>query len=144
MAVMERWLGIDYGEVRVGVAISDPLGFTARGLETIRWNGHNMAKVIDRLQELIRQYSITGVVVGVPRRTDGKPGASEDNARALASDLGDKTGVKIILRDERYTTVLASRVMRETGVHRDRRRDIVDQIAAEIILQEYLESLRTT
>ena len=138
----DRWLGIDYGEVRVGVAVSDPLGYTDRGVETIRWNGQDMTRVITRIIELIRQYDVKGIVVGVPRRTDGKAGASEDKARELASELEKNSGISVVLRDERYTTVLASRVMRETGVSRDRRKNIVDQIAAEIILQEYMETRR--
>lgn len=140
--LVERWMGIDYGEVRVGVAVSDPLGFTARGIETIRWNGKDLNKVITRLLDLIGQYDVKGIVVGVPRRTDGKAGASEDKARELAAELERASGIGIVLRDERYTTVLASRVMRETGVERDRRKNIVDQIAAEIILQEYMETRR--
>ncbi len=140
--LVERWMGIDYGEVRVGVAVSDPLGYTARGIETIRWNGKDLNKVIKRLLDLIGQYDVKGIVVGVPRRTDGKAGASEDKARELAAELEKASGIGIVLRDERYTTVLASRVMRETGVERDRRKNIVDQIAAEIILQEYMETRR--
>ena len=140
--LVERWLGIDYGEVRVGVAVSDPLGFTARGIETIRWNGQDMNKVIFRLLEIIKQYDVKGAVVGIPRRTDGKAGASEDKARELAAELESASGINVVLRDERYTTVLASRVMRETNVDRDRRKNIVDQIAAEIILQEYMETRR--
>lgn len=137
-----RWLGIDYGEVRVGIAISDPLGYTARGLETIRWNGKNFDRLADRICELVRINNISGLVVGIPRRTDGKPGISEEKARQLAGLLQEKTGIEPELRDERYTTVLAGRVMRDVGIGRDRRKDVVDQIAAEIILQEYLESRR--
>lgn len=141
-AKVGRWLGIDYGEVRVGIAISDPLGFTARGIETIRWNGENFDRLTDRICELIKQNGVDGLVVGIPRRTDGKPGVSEQKARELADLLHEKTGIEPELRDERYTTVLAGRVMREVGIGRDRRKAVVDQIAAEIILQEYLESRR--
>lgn len=140
--INRRWLGIDYGEVRVGVAISDPLGYTARGLETIRWNGKNFERLVERICELIEINGVNGLVVGVPRRTDGKPGVSEEKARQLADLLRDKTGIEPELRDERYTTVLAGRVMRDVGIGRDRRKAVVDQIAAEIILQEYLESRR--
>jgi putative Holliday junction resolvase len=138
----ERWLGIDYGEVRIGVAISDPLGFTARGLETIRWNGLDSSWAMNRIAEFVREYAITGIVIGIPRRTDGKPGPSEDKARLMAAEIAALTGIDPILRDERYTTVLASRVLRETNVRGQRRKAVVDQVAAEIILQEYLESRR--
>lgn len=137
-----RWLGIDYGEVRVGVAISDPLGFSARGLETIKRRGKALDGVVERLSVLVEEHQIQGLVVGIPRRTDGKPGESEDNARELARLLHEKTGIDPVLRDERYTSVLAGRVMREVGIHQSRRKEVVDQIAAEIILQEYLESRR--
>lgn len=137
-----RWLGIDYGEVRIGVAISDPLGIMARGLETLRWNGQDRTWVLNRLVQIIRDNSITDIVVGIPRRTDGKSGPSEDKARELAALIHANTGLQPVLVDERYTTVLAGRVMRETGIRGDRRKAVVDQIAAEIILQEYLESFR--
>lgn len=138
----ERWLGIDYGEIRIGVAISDPLGLTARGLETIRWNGQDWTWAIQRISELARQYAITGIVIGIPRRTDGRPGPSEEKARLLAGELATATGLTPVLQDERYTTVLASRILQETGVRGGRRKAVIDQVAAEIILQEYLESRR--
>jgi putative Holliday junction resolvase len=137
-----KWMGIDYGEARIGVAVSDPTGTLARGLETIRWNGRDMAWALDRIATLVRELQICGLVVGIPRRTDGKAGESEDKARQMAALLAERTGLEPVLRDERYTTVLAGRVMRETGIRADRRKAVVDQIAAEIILQEYLESRR--
>lgn len=137
-----KWMGIDYGEARIGIAVSDPMGILARGLETIRWNGRDMEWALDRIAALVRELQICGLVVGIPRRTDGKAGESEAKARRMAALLAERTGLQPVLRDERYTTVLATRVMRETGVRADRRKAVVDQIAAEIILQEYLESLR--
>jgi putative Holliday junction resolvase len=138
----ERWLGIDYGDVRIGVAISDPLGLTARGLETIRWNSQEWSWAQNRIADLVRQYAITGLVIGVPRRTDGKPGISEAKARLFAQELAVLTGLDPVLRDERFTTVLATRVLQETGIRGQKRKSVVDQVAAEIILQDYLESRR--
>lgn len=138
----ERWLGIDYGDVRIGVAISDPLGLTARGLETIRWNSQDWSWAQNRIADLVRQYAITGLVIGVPRRTDGKPGISEAKARLFAQELAVLTGLDPVLRDERFTTVLATRVLQETGIRGQKRKSVVDQVAAEIILQDYLESRR--
>lgn len=135
-------MGLDYGDARIGVAVSDPLGRLARGLETIRWNGRDIEWALARIVTLIREQSVCGLVIGIPRRTDGKAGPSEDKARQLAASLAELTGLQPVLRDERYTTVLATRVMQETGVRTNRRRAVVDQIAAEIILQEYLESRR--
>ena len=100
---------------------------------------------LDRIVDLIREHSVTGLVIGIPRRTDGKPGRADDSearARRLAVLLAARTGLEPVLRDERYTTVLAVRVMQETGVRTGRRKAVIDQIAAEIILQEYLESRR--
>jgi len=139
-----KWMGIDYGDARIGVAVSDPMGILARGLETIRWNGQDISWALDRITTLVREQGITGLVIGIPRRTDGKPGPSEDKARQLAADLAERTGLEPILCDERYTTVLATRIMRETGVRTNRRKAVVDQIAAEIILQEFLENRRKT
>jgi putative holliday junction resolvase len=137
-----KWMGIDYGDARIGIAISDPMGVLARGLETIRWNGQDITWALDRITTLIREHGITGLVIGIPRRTDGKPGASETKARQLAADLAERTGLKPELSDERYTTVLATRIMRETGIRSQHRKSVVDQIAAEIILQEFLENRR--
>ena len=137
-----KWMGIDYGDARIGIAVSDPMGILARGMETIRWNGRDMDWALDRICTIAREQQITGIVIGMPRRTDGKPGPSEEKARNLAAELAQRTGIETVLRDERYTTVLASRIMREAGIRSNRRNAVIDQIAAEIILQEYLESRR--
>jgi putative holliday junction resolvase len=140
-----KWMGIDYGDARIGIAVSDALGILARGIETIRWNGQDMAWTLDRITNLTREQGIVGLVIGIPRRTDGKSGAagdSEAKARQMAALLAERTGLQPVLLDERYTTVLAVRKMRDAGVRGKRRRAVVDQIAAEIILQEYLESRR--
>ena len=135
-------MGIDYGDIRIGVAVSDPMGMIARGLETIRWNGKDLDWALNRIADLVRQEQVLGMVIGIPRRTDGKIGESEIKARRFAELVAEKTGLEPVLRDERYTTVIASRVMRETGRKSKQRNQIIDQIAAEIILQEYLESRR--
>jgi putative Holliday junction resolvase len=137
-----KWMGIDYGDVRIGIAVSDPFGVLARGLETIRWNGEDMTWALERIAHLVAQQQVTGLVIGMPRRTDGKPGIAEEKVRRFAGELAARTGLVPVLRDERYTTVLAARVMRDTGIRADRRKTVIDQIAAEIILQEYLESRR--
>lgn len=137
-----KYLGIDYGSTRIGIAVSDALGITARGLETINWNGRDWEKPLERIQTLLVQEGATGLVLGLPRRTDGKPSESEDRARELAALLAERTGIQPILYDERYTTVLAQRVLNETGFKKNKKRGVVDQVAAEILLQEFLEGLR--
>lgn len=137
-----KWLGIDYGQARIGLAISDPLGLVAHGLETINWNGRDLEWALNRIVALVREHQVCGLVLGIPRRTDGRAGETESQARQLAVILVERTGLQPILRDERYTTVLAGRIMREAGIRGQKRKAVVDQIAAEIILQEYLESRR--
>lgn len=136
---MIRKMGIDYGTVRIGIAISDPLGITARGIETIRWNGIDMEWAVNRIADLCKENKVDTVVVGLPRRTDGKESPSEQNATLLAKRIEEAAPVKVILKDERYTTVLANRIMCEAGIRQSKKREIVDQIAAEIILQDYLD-----
>lgn len=135
---MTRKMGIDYGSARIGIAISDPLGITARGIETIRWNGIDMDWAIGRIAELCAEHQVETVIVGLPRRTDGKESLSEQNAKILAQRVEETARVNVILRDERYTTVLANRIMQETGIRQSKKKAVVDQIAAEIILQDYL------
>ncbi|MHB1484080.1 MAG: Holliday junction resolvase RuvX [Saccharofermentanales bacterium] len=135
---MKRKMAIDYGTARIGIAISDPLGITARGIETIRWNGRDIEWAVNRILELCKENQVDAVIIGLPRRTDAKENLAEQNIRALAKRIEESAGVKVILKDERYTTVIANGIMRETGVKQAKRREIVDQIAAEIILQDYL------
>lgn len=136
----KRLLALDYGTVRVGVAISDPLRILARGLETIERQGDD-ERVISRVQELIQTYDIGAIVLGLPLRTDDLPGEKEAETRAFAEKLFEATGLEIIFQDERYTTVMAHELMSQAKIKVQDRKKIVDQIAAEIILQDYLNSL---
>lgn len=137
-------MGIDYGTVRVGVAVSDPLGLIARGVETIRVRPHAPEETLARILELIDAYEIGTVVVGLPRRTDNRPSESETRARQLADQLARRVQIPVVLQDERYTSVIANRILRDSTVKSDRRRDVVDQVAAEVILKDYLEQRRRT
>ncbi len=140
--IMGRSMGIDYGSRRVGVALSDPLGILASGLETIQRRGEDDLAVIRRIAELCAAHEVKRIILGLPRRTDGKSGEAEASARDFAAGLAEATGLEVIFADERYTTVLAGRIMREAGIKRDKRRTLVDQIAAEIILQDWLDQNR--
>ena len=108
------------------------------GLETITWR-NDLTKPIQRIGEIIDQNQVGVVVVGIPRRSDGRIGDLEEQSRAFAETIKTELNIDVVLTDERYTSVLANRVLRETGVKRERRRDVVDQIAAEILLQDYLD-----
>ncbi|MDI9469728.1 MAG: Holliday junction resolvase RuvX [Bacillota bacterium] len=133
-----RWLGLDFGLARIGVAISDPLGITARGIETLRWNGRDAEPALLRLLELLDEHQIAGIVLGQPRRTDGRASASEAEAEGFAAALAERCQLPIVRVDERFTTVLAHRLLSELDWRGDRRR-VIDQVAAEIILQDYLD-----
>ena len=136
-------MAIDFGTRRIGVALSDTLHLTASGFETISWNGEDSRYALDRLREIVKDKDVTGIVIGQPRRTDGQVSESQRKAQMFGADLMTVTGIEPKYRDERYTTVLASRYLLETGVSGKAKKKVVDQVAAEIILREYLESNRT-
>lgn len=133
----KRFLAIDYGTVRVGIAISDPTGLIARGLETITRPGKN-EPVIARICELIQEYDIGTIVLGMPLRSDDKPGEKEKEVKQFSRELQKASGLRPIFQDERFTTVEALELMKELGIGREKNKAILDQIAAEIILQTYL------
>jgi len=137
-----RSMGIDYGERRVGIALSDPLGIIASGLESINWQGKDNTRVLERIAEICAEYDVRRIILGLPKRTDGQVGTSELIVRDFADSLRSKTGLEVLFADERYTTVLATRIMQEANIKREKRRSVVDQIAAEIILQSWLDQQR--
>lgn len=139
---MERYLGIDFGSRRIGVALSDPLGFTASGIETVYRKGKDIEEALARILELAKQHQVCAFVVGLPKRTDLRPTESEEAAREFAELLEARSGLDVYLRDERLTTVMAHQYLQAGGVKMKDRRDIVDQVAAEIILQSFLEEQR--
>jgi putative holliday junction resolvase len=142
LEVQARKLGIDYGEKRIGVAVSDPLGYTARGVSTIYWNGVDIDGAVEKVRRLCEEYEADVIVVGLPLRTDGKPSASGDRAMLFAEEIRRKVRAEVLLKDERYTSVLANRILRETGGGKDRKSGAADQMAAEIILSDYLRHLK--
>jgi len=140
---MSRVMAIDFGMRRIGVAVSDPLRIMAQGLETINWNGIDSSYALDRLEAIIKEKEITEIVMGKPSRTDGSVSESEEKAVLFGKLLTEKTGITPVFRDERYTTVIASQFLRQTGVFGKAKKKVVDQVAAEIILQEYLDMHRS-
>ena len=139
---MGRVMAIDYGTRRVGVALSDILRLTAHGFETISWNGEDSRYVLDRLAKIVIEKEVTDIVIGQPKRTDGSESESQRKAQIFGTNLFLLTGIKPCYQDERFTTVMASRYLFETGVSSRNKKNVVDQVAAEIILREYLESRR--
>ncbi len=142
MAERTRILGIDPGERRIGIAMSDPMGMIASALETLKWNGEDRSKAENRIAALVEEHGVCEIVVGLPRRTDGRTGPSEERARSFAEALSQRLSIPVVLRDERYTSVIAGRVLRESGARHDRKDGAVDRMAAAIILQDHLESRR--
>ena len=137
-----RILGLDYGSKTVGVAVSDPLGFTAQGVEIIRRKSENkMRQTLARIEELIAQYQVEEIVLGLPKNMSNTLGDRAEKSLELKETLERRTGLPVVMWDERLTTVSANRVLMETGVRRENRKEHVDEIAAVFILQGYLDYL---
>ncbi len=138
-----RILGLDYGSKTVGVAVSDPLLLTAQGLEIIRREHENkLRKTYARIEEICREYGVEKIVLGYPKNMDDTEGFRCEKTREFKEVLERRTGLPVILEDERLTTVEAYEIMKESGIRRENRKDYVDEIAAMIILQGYLEANR--
>ncbi|RBY76732.1 Holliday junction resolvase RuvX [Geodermatophilus sp. TF02-6] len=136
-----RRLGLDVGTVRVGVAISDPTGTLASPLETVRRARDESD--LDRIAALVAEHEVTEVVVGEPRHLSGASGASAREARAYARALGGRIGsVPVHLVDERLSTVTAASSLRANGLDSRQQRGVIDQAAAVVILQAYLDAQR--
>jgi putative Holliday junction resolvase len=135
-----RILGIDFGESRIGIAVSDPLGLTAQGLDTIKWNGRMMVPA-ERIKELAARYRAEKIVIGLPKNMNGTIGGSGMRAIEFGNLLEQITGLEVVKWDERLTTVSANRIMHETGMKTSKKKDAVDKIAAVLILQGYLDSM---
>lgn len=134
-----RVLGLDPGKVRIGLALSDPLGMTAQPLRVLECSGPR--KDLQRLEALVREHGVSAVVVGLPLKLSGAEGSSAAQARELARALDRRLpGVRVALWDERLTTVEAERTMISGNVSRKRRKQAVDVLAAVLILQGYLDA----
>jgi len=134
-------MGIDYGDSRIGIAISDPLGITAQGLETVS-SKEGLEPALERIAALAARYGTDRIVVGFPKNMNGTIGPRGEKTFEFISLLEKKTGLEVIKWDERLTTVAANRAMQEMGVKTRKKKDVVDQIAAVYILQGYLDSIR--
>ena len=133
-----RVLGLDVGSKTIGMAVSDPLGITAQGLETIRRK--NKRTDFGRLNEVVRQYEIAEIVVGLPLRMSGAEGTQSEKMRQFAEDLRKASGLPVHLWDERLTSAEANRVLRDSEMSIKRRGEVVDRLAAVLILQNWMEA----
>lgn len=137
-----RVMGLDYGSKTIGVAVSDPLCLTAQGIETIHRKEENkLRKSLARIEELIKQYEVDTLVLGLPKNMNNTLGERAHLSLQLKEKLERRTGLPVIMWDERLTTVEAERTLMETGVRRENRKEVVDTVAAVFILQGYLDSL---
>lgn len=135
-----RVLGLDFGSKTTGVAVSDPLGITAQNLETItRKDENKLRQTCARIEELIREYEIETIVLGYPKNMNNTSGERAQKTESFKEMLERRTGLPVILWDERLTTAAAEQVLIESGVRRENRKAVIDQIAASMILQGYLD-----
>lgn len=138
-----RIMGLDYGSKTVGVAISDPEGIIASGIEIIRRKDENkLRQTLARIEELIGEYEVGEIVLGWPKNMNNTEGFRVELTSEFKEKLERRTGLPVHIYDERLTTVIADKTMMEAGVRRENRKDFVDKIAATIILQDYLDSVR--
>lgn len=135
-------MGLDYGSKTVGVAVSDPLGFTAQGVETIYRKAENkLRQTLARIEELVKEYEVEKLVLGFPKHMNNDIGNRAEKSLEFKELLERRTGLEVIMWDERLTTVEAERTLIESNVRRENRKLYVDKIAAVFILQGYLDSV---
>jgi putative Holliday junction resolvase len=138
-----RVLGLDYGSKTVGVAVSDPLGFTAQAVETIwRKQENKLRKTLARIDELISEYQVGEIVVGYPKNMNNTIGERAVKSLEFKEMLEKRTGLPVVMWDERLTTLEANRTLMESGVRRENRKQYLDELAAVFILQGYLDLQR--
>ena len=137
-----RIMGLDYGSKTVGVAISDALGITAQGIETIcRKEENKLRKTCARIEELIQEYEVTKIVLGLPKHMNNEIGERAEKSLQFGEMLRRRTGLEVVMWDERMTTVSAEQVLIENKVRREDRKKYIDKIAAVFILQGYLDAV---
>ncbi|MBO2534868.1 Holliday junction resolvase RuvX [Rummeliibacillus suwonensis] len=134
-----RIMGLDVGSKTVGVAVSDALGWTAQGIETVKIDEENGEFGIDRIQELVKQYGVTEFVVGFPKNMNNTIGPRGEASKAYAKLLENTFSVPVTLWDERLTTMAAERLLIEADVRRKNRKKVIDKMAAVMILQGFLD-----
>jgi len=133
-----RWIGVDLGQKRVGLALSDPTGTIATALATVEYRGP--VHLIGELRKYVKQTGAVGLVIGLPRRTDGSEGPEALEARQAAGMIRRDLALPVALWDERMTTRIAAQTLRESGMNSRNSRQVVDRVAAQILLQSYLDA----
>ena len=137
-----RIMGLDFGAATVGVAISDPLLLTAQGIETIRREQElQLRKTYRRIEELVKEYEVDRIVVGLPKHLNNSIGERAKKAEEFAEALARRTGLPVEMQDERLTTVEAHRILDAGGAGLEKKKAVVDKLAAVLILQNYLDRI---
>jgi putative holliday junction resolvase len=134
-----RLLGLDPGEKRIGVAISDPLAITAQSLETISYNHPDQA--VERIKEICLEYEVNTIIVGNPLKMSGARSIASELAETFAARLKEATGLPVIMVDERLTSAGVEKLLINAGTRRRKRREVRDKLAAVLILETYLARL---
>ena len=138
-----RIMGLDYGTKTVGVAVSDPLGITAQAVETIERKTENkLRQTLARIETLAKEYEVEKFVLGFPKHMNNDIGERAEKALEFGEMLRRRTGLEVVMWDERLTTVEAERTLIENNVRRENRKQYIDQIAAVLILQQYRNSIK--
>ncbi|MGE5607105.1 MAG: Holliday junction resolvase RuvX [Bacteroidota bacterium] len=133
-----RWMGLDVGQRRIGIALSDPLEFFAQGHSVLE-RQNSPTRDIEALTEIIDMEKVEGIVVGLPKNLNGTEGVMAEKIREFGGKLEQKTGLPLVFWDERLSTVAAERVLLEADLSRKKRKQKIDQVAAVLILQNYLD-----
>ena len=135
-----RLMGLDYGSKTVGVAVSDPLGLTAQGVETVwRKQENKLRQTLARIEELISEYQVERIVLGYPKNMNNTIGERAVKSLEFKEKLEKRTGLPVVMWDERLTTAAAQRILISADVSRKKRKAVIDQMAAVQILQSYLD-----
>ncbi|PHV71522.1 Holliday junction resolvase RuvX [Sporanaerobium hydrogeniformans] len=138
-----RILGLDYGSKTTGVAISDPLGWTAQGLEIIRRQDEaNIKPTLNRISELCQSYKVDSIVLGLPKNMNNTLGERGEKTLLFKEKLENRLKIPVVTWDERLSTVAAENVLIDADMSRKKRKNVIDKLAATIILQNYLDAKR--
>jgi putative Holliday junction resolvase len=135
-------MGLDVGSKTVGIALSDELGWTAQGLKTLKINEEKNEFGFDEIGQLIKEYEVSKVVIGLPKNMNGSIGPRGEASQQYAKEIETKFAVETVLWDERLTTMAAERILLEADVSRKKRKKVIDKMAAMMILQGYLDSIK--
>jgi putative Holliday junction resolvase len=139
---MSRIAGLDLGTKTLGIAISDPTNLIATGIETIHFKENHFNQALDRLEEIIKKYDVNSIVIGLPRHMNGDIGEAGQRVLAFKSKIEERFKIKVETSDERWTSIIANKVLLEADLSRKKRKQIIDKMAAREILQNYLDQLK--